>query len=106
MNTVVKIRIGCFLLCGGLLFQGCSTPHFKPTYFKKGNVVQEDTFQSETQKQHVLRILAYYNEWFKEDQEGNVLIRRSLANNPDLLFNYTNKSMDSTWIATHLGMEP
>lgn len=105
MNKLAKVSIGCFLLCEVLFLQGCSDPQFKPTYFRQGNVVQEDTFKNAYQKKQILRILTHYHHWWKEDPEGNILISRSLAHDLDLLFSYTNKSMDSVWISNHLDSE-
>lgn len=106
MKNMGKIYIACLFIFGPFSFYSCSAPQFKPTYFKQGNIVQEDTFKNDFQRVQIQRILTHYKHWWQEDPQGNILIRRSLANNSDLVFNYTNKSLDSVWITKHLEIKP
>lgn len=103
-NSIVNLTIVIFtaitLICIGCVDMW---PQFKPTYFRKGEIIQEDTFQNMVQKENIKLVLSYYKEIWKEDSVGNIYVNYSLANDLDKLFNYTNKSLDSSWIELHLG---
>lgn len=43
-------------------------------------------------------VLEFYNEPFETDHNGNIIISESLANDKELIWNYTNKALDKNFI--------
>jgi len=46
-------------------------------------------------------VFDYNNVQYKIDKEGKPLIKRSLNNDAELIFNYTQKALDTQWLSSH-----
>ncbi|WP_156173027.1 hypothetical protein [Chryseobacterium lactis] len=46
------------------------------------------------------KVLDYYHEDFKVSNEGNILIKKKLLSEKELLSNYTKKALDKNWSPT------
>ena len=47
------------------------------------------------------KVLDYNNVNYKVDEQGKVLVKRNLSVDKELLFNYTKKALDTTWLNSH-----
>ena len=50
---------------------------------------------------HLRVVLDYYRESYKVTPEGDILIKRKSGNDTELIYNYTIKALDSSWLKTH-----
>jgi hypothetical protein len=46
-------------------------------------------------------VLEYNNVHYKTNKSGNLLIKRKLSTDKEMLFNYTTKAQDSIWLNSH-----
>jgi len=51
---------------------------------------------------NTIQVLEFYNETFETKNGNLILISEELANNWELLWNYTTKSKDENWLKTHI----
>jgi len=74
---------------------------YKPHYKKpNGEKFYGKSQLNEEQISNISQVLLYYEEDFKiENQE--VFVEKELANNWELMYNYTNKSEDQKWLNSH-----
>ena len=50
---------------------------------------------------HIKQVLDYYGEEYKTENSNTVLLPKKLAKQWELVWNYTTKSNDSTWLKSH-----
>lgn len=50
---------------------------------------------------NLVLVLDYNNVVYKINEKGKVLVSRSLFEDKELVFNYTKKSLDTSWIRIH-----
>ncbi len=48
------------------------------------------------------QVLNYYQESYQIDDDGNIMVKRRLANDRELIWNYTTKSLDTAWLKDNL----
>jgi hypothetical protein len=84
-----------------VLLSSCNNNEFyeyKPTYLRNGAFVKSDTSYSEQHKQNIIQVLLYNKIEIKEIK-GRLFYRGKIDD--ELLWNYTTKANDSTWLSTH-----
>ena len=92
MNKVV-----CLLLI--IVGTSCITPDYvvlKPVVLAGDKLVEIEP--DENFYYNVKRVLDFYDEDYKVDGNGVVLITEQLSADKDLLMNYTNKANDPDWM--------
>ncbi|MDI3318386.1 hypothetical protein [Pinibacter soli] len=81
------------------VFNKNSYVEFRPTLFE-GNTYHKfevnDTFYRKLKL-----VLDYYKVKNKVSEDGKVMITRNVAADKDLLYNYTKKALDSSWLNSH-----
>jgi hypothetical protein len=73
-------------------------PFAKVTLVKEEYVISKDNYLP-LFNNNLKTVLRYYDEDFTE-QNGLVYIRYSLYRNNELIYNYTKKANDSSWLST------
>lgn len=104
MNTTIKtplllvFAMVAIVACDGNKFVEYKPHYFNPTSDQKyyGDAELDSTEFVNTQ-----HVLTYYGEAFKTENDNVILITKELANDWDLLWNYTTKANDSEWLETH-----
>jgi len=51
---------------------------------------------------NLINVLHFYNEPYNKDASNRILVKRSLNNDKELVYNYTLKALDSAWLNSHL----
>lgn len=72
---------------------------FEATVFEHNTfrtIKQDSTFLS-----NLKVVLIYYKESYRTNKDGGVLIKHTLKMNYDLMHNYTQKALDTSWINSH-----
>jgi hypothetical protein len=72
---------------------------FKPLVFENGeyrNIVVDTGF-----KRGLTVVLGYENIVYKQDSSGNILIKRKVKNDKELIWNLTVKAADTAWLNSH-----
>jgi hypothetical protein len=73
---------------------------FKPVLLINDEFVIDESKLSDTSKQNILHVLKYYNVNYSLNN-SHIMIEKSLWNDKDLMWNYTNKSNDKEWLISH-----
>lgn len=100
-NTLKFIQKFILALCFLLLFSGCTSNEyevFKPVYQKGNKLVVSDEPMSAEFKENIKFVLRHYGKHYKENQNGDILIPEGLWADRDLMWNYTTKANDPTWL--------
>lgn len=69
---------------------------FKDDSFKFIEVENDSLFYTNLKK-----VLDYNNVKYKAIENGDVLVKRKVFHDKELLHNYTKKAMDTTWVKSH-----
>ncbi len=73
---------------------------FVPVYLESDKLIQKIELLDEELKSNVEMVLLYYEEKYKIE-DGKLYITKQLADNKELIWNYTNKAKDSIWLKKH-----
>lgn len=90
------LRTGIAILLIGL-WSCTSFSEFKPVVKVGDEFIDKPELMSDTLRANVALVLTYYNEDWKMEGE-RLLVSQT---DRELLWNYTTKAMDSTWMASH-----
>jgi hypothetical protein len=72
---------------------------FQPTVFENSSYKKIEV--NNMFDKNLEMVLDYYNVNYKINEQGKVLIKRSLIRDKALLFNYTKKTFDQLWLNSH-----
>ena len=98
---VLFLAVTVFLLLFYILRINSYT-EFQPIIFEDNSYKYYELLQRDRSFNENLKIVLDYNKAdYKVDNRGRVLIRRSLSEDKELLFNYTKKALDSLWVGSH-----
>jgi hypothetical protein len=81
-----------------LLYKNIYT-EFEPTIFEDNSykkIAVDSVFY-----ENLKTVLHYNNIKYKIDEQGKILIKRSLNVDKESLFNYTKKAFDTVWLNSH-----
>ena len=85
---------------GGLFYYRNSYTEFTPMLFINDSY---STLKMDSAlNRNLVNVLYFHNEPYKKDPSGRVLVRRSLNNDKELVYNYTKKALDSAWLNSHI----
>lgn len=73
---------------------------FKPVLLIKENFVIDESKISDESRKNIIHVLQYYNVNHKVN-DTKIMIEKSLWNDTDLMWNYTNKSKNDEWLISH-----
>ncbi|RBL88561.1 hypothetical protein [Chitinophaga flava] len=98
-KRIILFFIGAVLLTAGIYSYWNSYVKFIPTGFDGNDfcVVEENDLIVE----NLPAVLRYHGISFKVDKDGDICVKRYIADDRELIWNFTTKSMDSNWIANH-----
>lgn len=83
---------------------GYSTPNaqwkpFVPAFLRDGTLVSDESVLSDTLRESISQVLSYYGHHWKM-MNDTLYCQEPLSE--ELLWNFTSKAQDSTWLATHI----
>lgn len=84
-----------------LFFNGCVTDNyvlFSPVYKESDMLVASDEQLTVEYKENVKFVLDYYEVPYRENNNGEILIPEKIWNDQDLIWNYTTKANDPSWL--------
>jgi hypothetical protein len=90
LPLVVIVGIGCFFIYRNAYVE------FQPISFDSEEY-KEVKVNAEFYK-NLQEVLRKYDESYKVDENGKVLIKRKLSNDMDLMLNYTKKALDTAFL--------
>src|SRR5688500_16416699 len=72
---------------------------FEPTFFSDDSYKKIEVDSSFYKNLKI--VFDYNNVPYKIDEQGKLLVKRKLNNNKELVFNYTQKALDTEWLNSH-----
>jgi hypothetical protein len=73
---------------------------FKPIIFQNGSYKNRSIERREEFNEKLKFVLDHYDHPYKIDEQGNILIKRQLSGDEELVWNYTTKALDTAWLKT------
>lgn len=98
-SYIVALLVTALIVSDYIIYQNTYF-EFVPVLFKDGDIIEVKASSNLCEK--LKPVLAHYNESYKE-MNGIVFIKRKLAQDKNLRFNYTNKAFDTSWRRNNLG---
>mgnify|MGYP003494263612 CR=1 FL=1 len=86
-----------------LFLSGCITEDyviFRPVYKEGDRLIVSEVSMSAEFKSNVRFVLEYYKVPYKEDKNGNIFIPENVWMDRDLIWNYTTKANDPSWLSS------
>lgn len=74
---------------------------FEPIVFQVGKDTYERIEVDSIFYKHLEFVLSSYHESYKIDKSGRLLIKRKLKSDEELIFNYTEKALDTAWLESN-----
>lgn len=78
-----------------------SYTEFEPIVFQNEKDTYEKIEADSIFYKHLEFVLSLYHEPYKIDKSGRILIKWKLKSNKELIFNYTEKALDTAWLESN-----
>jgi len=96
-KKIIILLLICVLFLSSYLFYINSFCKFQPILFN-GNEYENYEPKNKSEFNNKLQqVLRNYEEDFKISSEGDILIKRKLQSDTEIIHNYTTKSLDNNW---------
>lgn len=101
MKKILYVVIALVLLIGVYFIYSNTYKVFKPMLFDGDAFRNVKVDNDSLFYMNLKTVLDYHRVENKTNQNGEVLIKRKVSKDKELLHNYTRKAMDSVWIHDH-----
>lgn len=101
MKKIIYVVLALVLLIGVYFIYMNTYTVFRPIVFEDDSYKIIEVDNDSLFYMNLKKVLDYNNVEHKDKENGEVLIKRKVFHDKELLLNYTRKAMDTAWIQSH-----
>lgn len=106
MKKIIYATLTLVLLIGVYFAYINSYTQFRPVIFVVDSYKFIEVESDSLFYMNLKKVLNYSNVQYKTIENGEVLVKRKVFHDKELLLNYTRKAMDTAWIKSHGDQTP